>query len=327
VKQVLFVSKGDNNPTTRYRISPLADALSKSGTKVILTDSDLGLIGKTNLLLKAYNSDVVVIQRKLYGAFLLFLLDHCCKKLIFDFDDAIFLRSNGDPSPHRETRFHQIVSRCSQVWAGNSYLVNHATASGAQTVHFVPTVIDPSKYPQTSKASPDQVTLVWLGSSSTRKYLEQHRDILEALGKAFPDIRLLVVSDFSFNLSHLQVDSVAWSEQAERSTLQQADIGIAPMEDNLWTQGKCALKVLQYMAAGLPVVSSDVGANAEVVEDGITGFLASSKEEWISAIGNLIANSELRNSLGQTGRLRVENNYNSVQWTDQQIMWLAPLLE
>ena len=86
------------------------------------------------------------------------------------------------------------------------------------------------------------------------------------------------------------------------------------MPDDPWTRGKCALKVLQYMAAGLPVISSPAGVNAEVVEHGVTGFLAESPEEWRSALLSLSRDETLRREMGRKGRRRVGRNF-SIQAT------------
>ena len=107
----------------------------------------------------------------------------------------------------------------------------------------------------------------------------------------------------------MAVECVDWNESLESQELASAHIGIAPMLDDPWARGKCALKVIQYMAAGLPVVSSDVGANSDVVIDGKTCFLVNSPDSWCDAVEKLVASEELRTSMGAAGRRKVEENH------------------
>jgi glycosyltransferase involved in cell wall biosynthesis len=122
-------------------------------------------------------------------------------------------------------------------------------------------------------------------------------------------LRLKIVADFDLPTEHLRTLAIPWSEKGESEALASAHIGIAPMPDNSWTQGKCGLKVLQYMAVGLPVVSSPVGVNRNIVEHEVTGFLAESPYEWQVAIERLVRNPDLRRVMGKEGQKRVIEDY------------------
>ena len=88
-----------------------------------------------------------------------------------------------------------------------------------------------------------------------------------------------------------------------------SDIGISWLPDDTWSQGKCGLKVLQYMAAGLPVVANPVGVQAEMVRHGETGFLAETPDQWAEAVGRLARDPALRRTMGRAGRRRVETGF------------------
>lgn len=272
----------------------------------------MGLLEKLKLLLRAGQYDVVVIQRKLYAPWFVRALRRRVSRLVFDFDDAIFSKSSGHASPSRMAKFEVICQGADLLLAGNDYLARAAQKAGADpaSVHTIPTSVvleelDPNSIPD----KPEQPTLVWIGSSSTRRYLDFLTPALERLGQQFPDLTLKVISDFQFHLDAMEVNNVPWSLQAEAVELASSDIGIAPMIDDPWTRGKCALKVLQYMAVGLPVVSSRCGANEEVVIDAETGYLADSEEDWCQAVGKLLNDVELARQLGQAGRRRVAQYY------------------
>src|SRR5262249_29534764 len=118
-----------------------------------------------------------------------------------------------------------------------------------------------------------------------------------------------LVCDRFLELQHLPVNACAWTEAGETAELAAADIGISWVPNDLWSRGKCGLKVLQYMAAGLPVIANPVGVQADLVEHGATGFLVDSVGGWVAAVGLLARDPDLRRRLGAAGRRRVEQDY------------------
>src|SRR5262249_11154285 len=132
-----------------------------------------------------------------------------------------------------------------------------------------------------------QAQLVWIGSSSTLRSLEEIAPLFEEVGRRLAGLQLKLICDRFVQWQHLPVVPWPWSEQTEAAALASADIGIAWVPDDLWSRGKCGLKVLQYMAAGLPVVANPVGIHKELVCHGQTGFLAETPGQWIEALGRL----------------------------------------
>jgi glycosyltransferase involved in cell wall biosynthesis len=307
-KRILFISKGENDPSTRYRGLAYFSALSSDGWEPEhITVRDNPLL-RLKLLKRANRADVVVILRKTFSAPYLSMLSLCSRRLVFDLDDAIFCRSNGAISRTRGNRFARMASRCRQVWAGNEYLAA-ASRQFNRAVTILPTSLGPGKYLIEAEKPAKHIDLVWIGSRSTRKYIETGLPALENLAENLPHIRLKIVADFDLKSERLSTIAVPWSKENEAFALSSAHIGIAPMPDNPWTRGKCGLKVLQYMAAGLPVVSSTAGVNGEIVEHGVTGFLADSAEAWQKAIEALINEPDLRRVMGEAGRKRVKEQY------------------
>jgi len=301
----LFIIKSEQDPSTRYRVWPLQDKLENMGhiTRVVESHSPL-----SRLIAESKWCDTLIIQRKLFTRPVVWLLRRFSGNLIFDLDDAIFLRSNGQPSSSRMWRFRYLAARCNQIWAGNRYLAAQA-GKFCSKVHFVPTPVDTIGY-GIDVVKDEVFTLVWIGSSSTRKYLESCRHVLEEIGRLDFPVRLKVISDFEFTLENMEVVNHSWSQASEVSELKSCHVGIAPMLDNAWTRGKCALKVLQYMASSLPVISSNVGANAEIISSE-NGFLADNTEDWINAVRFLANNQEAAISMGEAGKLFVEENYSN----------------
>ena len=316
-KRILFISKGENAPSTRYRALAYFSALRSDGWEpehVTVRDNPLS---RLQLLNRAGRADVVVILRKTFSAPFFRLLRLCSKHLVLDLDDAIFCRSNGTLSRTRRNRFARLARRCRQIWAGNEYLAD-ACRQYNRAVSTLPTSLWPGKYSLEAEKPARHIDLVWIGSRSTRKYLDTGLPALENLADSLPHIRLKIVADFDLNSERLSTIGVPWSEENEAFALSSAHIGIAPMPDNPWTRGKCGLKVLQYMAAGLPVVSSPAGVNGVIVENGITGFLADGAEAWQKAIEKLVHDPDLRLVMGEAGRKRVLERY-SVDVTYQRM--------
>ena len=307
-RTILFISKSETSASTRYRALTYFPYLQATGWNPVHIAADKSFVRRMQILQRAAKADVVVILRKTFSPFFIYLLRRSAGILVFDFDDAIFLRSNGQASSLRMKRFRRMMKICDQVWAGNHYLASAALAFNPR-VSILPTSVNTEKYRIDARKPDDSIDLVWIGSKSTRKYLTDALPALESVAKQHPQIRLKIIANFDLATNHLKTLPVQWSEASEATELANSHVGIAPMSENPWTRGKCALKVLQYMAAGLPVVASPAGINKDVVIHDETGYLATTEQEWINYIQRLVEDPSLRKRLGETGRKRVIENY------------------
>ncbi|HEX5272618.1 MAG TPA: glycosyltransferase family 4 protein [Gemmataceae bacterium] len=298
----------------RYRLAAFRPYLEAAGHTLDLRPWPRRWWSRLRLGRALDGADVVILQRRLLPVWLLYLLRCAAPRLVFDFDDAVFVRDSYSPKgPHSASRLHRFmatVETADAVVAGNRYLADEATrwAAAPGRVHLVPTCVDPSRYAP-ARHDGDGVELVWVGSSSTLRGLEIVRPLLERVGREVPGARLKLVSDRFLRLNHLPVIERPWSECAEAADVASADVGISWVPDDLWSRGKCGLKVLQYMAAGLPVVANPVGVQAELVRPGETGFLACTPDEWVAALRRLAGDPDLRRRLGAAGRRLVEAEF------------------
>jgi glycosyltransferase involved in cell wall biosynthesis len=201
-----------------------------------------------------------------------------------------------------------MASACDHLLAGNGFLAA-AAACHNPAVTVVPTCIDAGHYAGDHPKPRDSVDLVWIGSRSTRKYLVEALPALRLAAARVPRLRLKIIADFDLPDAGLATLAIPWSAATEARELGAAHIGIAPMRDDDWSRGKCALKVLQCMAAGLPVVSSAAGANAEIVLAGETGYLVGDDAAWAARIAELAGDATLRERLGAAGRRRASADY------------------
>ncbi len=230
---------------------------------------------------------------------------------MYDIDDALMFhnRQVGLISRWRtRRRFHATARILDHVVAGNEYLAGLFREQGCD-VTIIPTVVDCDHYAIKSHRPTDAPRLVWIGSRSTIGYLENALPALEQATGVVRSLRLLTIADKTVSSDLLPVDHEPWSEQSESAALCRGDIGIAPTPTDEWTLGKCGFKILQYMAAGLPVIASPVGANGQIVKDGVTGFLAATPADWVLAIERLACDPELRMTMGRAGRSLAETEF------------------
>ena len=312
----------------RYRLAAFRSYLEKAGHSLDLRPWPRRWCAWLRLERMLRDADAVLLQRKLLSSWNLYLLRRAARVLLFDFDDAIFLRDSYSPkglhSPRRLQRFAATIETADFVIAGNAYLREQAARwTSADRVHLIPTCVDADSYPvaKHSRAG-NGVELVWIGSASTLRGLEALRPVLEKLGQHEHRLHLKLVCDRFIILEHLPIIRCLWSEAGEAAALADADIGISWVPDDLWSRGKCGLKVLQYMAAGLPVVANPVGIQVDLVQHGRTGFLAQTPGEWLEAVRRLTRNPDLRQRMGRAGRQRVEAAFSTAAGARR---WLALL--
>ncbi len=298
---------------SRYRLAAFAPALAAAGHALDLRPLPGNPFARAILFRDLRTADAVILQRKLLPGWQLAVLRRYAKKLMFDFDDAVWLRDSyspkGNASRKRSYRFARTVRAADLVIAGNDFLAAEVTrqARNTRTV-VVPTCLDSTRYPIAAHSRFEQLHLVWVGSSSTLQGLERIRPLLEAVGKAIPGTRLKLVCDRFMEFENLAVDAVPWSAATEAEALASADVGITWVPDDDWSRGKCGLKVLQYQAAGLPVIANAVGVHPVFVRPEVHGFLADTADEWVRSL-KALADPAARTRMGRAGREQVAAAY------------------
>lgn len=252
----------------------------------------------------------VVFQQRLSLPFSSFLERRLVKKnphLVFDFDDALFQTERG-ANTRRHNTFTQVVALAQTVLAGSDYLASHA----GKGCLVIPTVIDTNYYQPGPTKNANRLVIGWMGTHSNFANFAPILPALLSVLENFPFVDLQIVSDRAPPFSLPRTSFIRWDKDRELALLQGFHLGIMPLIDNDWNRGKCAFKLIQYMAVAIPVVAGRVGANIEVVSQGVTGHLASSVEEWTVALSALIEDSELRQRLGEQGRIRCIDRYSLV---------------
>lgn len=234
---------------------------------------------------------------------------------ILDYDDAVYHVYDS----HRSKTVRKVLGskhtllmqRATLVIAGNEYLASKARRSGARRVEIVPTAIDLNRYllspTGVGRGSATLPVIGWIGQRSTAAFFESLAPMLQRLQSSG---RCLVRAiGIESEATKFGFEAVPWSEETEVESLKSFDIGIMPLSDGPFERGKCGYKLIQYMACGLPVVASPVGVNAQIVEHGVSGFLADTAADWEAYLGALIDDAQLRRTMGAVGRAKVERSY------------------
>lgn len=267
-------------------------------------------------LAAAARSDVVVIYRKTFPGVTARILRRVARRVVFEFDDAIFLPAPSEPQTEESKRryrrnFLATAEAADLVVAGNQFL---AAEVSDRPVEVLPTGVDLAVFtpPARSGDRPD-CTLGWIG---TAENLPQWQSLVPAFRRvmpANPGVRLKVVSDRHAPECDFPVEFERFSIERQAACLESFDVGLMPLEDTPWNRGKCGLKALQCMAMGQPVVVSPVGVNQEIVEAGVNGAFATTEDEWVTELLRLAADAELRTRMGRAARATVERSYSLEQ--------------
>ena len=255
-------------------------------------------------LWRATGYDVVILQRELIST-LATLERFLPRPMVFDIDDAIFLRRRGVAAK-------KIASNSALVVCGNSYLADNFSKWN-DNVAVIPTGVDTeSLRPLGSGNERAELTIGWIGTRANYPYLETISPALTEVLKSDRRVTLQIVSNtFPEFLRHLgnQLDFRQWQPGIERELLPRFSVGIMPLRDDDWGKGKCAFKMLQYMAVGIPVVVSPVGVNAELLRQGDVGLAAVTCAEWSESLTSLLRDERQRTRLGGNGRRLAVANY------------------
>lgn len=240
-------------------------------------------------------------------------------RFVLDYDDAAYVKY--ERWPILRGRIPRLMAAAHALVVGNSHLATYARRYSSR-VRVIPTVVDISRYSgEPTAVDSEIVRLVWIGMPINSEYLRPVLPAIMRLQRKYPNVRLRLIGAGSrLPVADLNVELFDWSEETEVKLLGQSQIGIMPLPDTEFSWGKCGLKLIQYMALGLPVVASPIGENNEIVGENECGFLANSEEEWFVKLEELICSAELRRRLGDAGRRKAMALYSLEhgfsQWKD-----------
>jgi glycosyltransferase involved in cell wall biosynthesis len=326
--RVVFFLQGQRVPAARMRGMQIARELERRGVECSLRipyPSVYGDSGRARFwsrirsvfvpfvaiirlwqMRRLRKDDVIVFQRPMIELPTVALERMLARRhrTIFDFDDAIFLNWRG------RQKLAAIGGMVDHIIAGNRFIAEEVGFSQKTTV--IPTAVDTSRWTlrPTRDVVGKDVVLGWTGTVGNYRHIEVARDAIARVLRR-TGARLLVIADAPppSALAGLKPEFVRWREDSEIEDLAKIDVGVMPLPDRPRERGKCAFKLIQYMAIGRPGVASPVGANCDVVTHGQDGFLPRNQQEWEDALMQLVQDAQLRRQMGEAARARVESAY------------------
>jgi glycosyltransferase involved in cell wall biosynthesis len=255
--------------------------------------------------------DIAIVHCELFP-FFPWRVEHTALKIpfIYDFDDAYYLRYRVGNlawlNPILGRKFDHALRCADAITAGSEHLAIWARLFN-KNVTVLPSVVDTARFAPDPSLKNPTFTIGWLGSPSTAKYLQYLTVPLETLGQD-RRVRLLVIGGKAPPIKGVEILEFPWSESTEVQHINSFDVGIMPLPDDEWARGKCAFKLVQYMACGVPVVASRVGSNIDLVTKDC-GFLVSTPDGWVDAIRQLCDQPLMRQRMGESSRKRVIASY------------------
>jgi glycosyltransferase involved in cell wall biosynthesis len=246
----------------------------------------------------------------------------------YDLDDALFTGSAAEVNrrfqwaKQEARRSIACIRRARLVIAGNAFLAAEA-GRYARRVEVVPSCVDPSIQPVRDHGAAEVVTIGWIGSHTTSAYLAPILPVLARLNEPRLRARLVVVGG-SVDVKAPWIEQRPWSLERQPADLAGFDVGIMPLPDTEWARGKCGYKLLQYFAAGVPAVASPVGVSRELVGTD-HGLLATTTDEWHTALDRLIRDAAERAERGAAARGFVEREFSYARWAPELAAMLRSL--
>lgn len=251
------------------------------------------------------SANLVVIEHQLFPyAPNAFEKRYLPSRYVLEYDDAIYLK--------HPRKMPYLMQRSMAVIAGNEELAEYARKFSAD-VHVVPTVLDTGVFAPSPKSESAKIRIGWSGLEYNFRYLQSLSPVFRKLLERLP-VEIVILSgsppahfDFPFRFEK-------WNAQKEAQQINEFDIGVMPLADDAWSRGKCGMKLLQFMALELPSVSSPVGVNRQILQDGVNGFLADSPRAWEERLVQLVQEEGLRRRLGREARKTVEQDFSMQSW-------------
>jgi len=345
--KIAFLTQGDcYSPSSRYRsfqyfpwlkregIQPVAYPLYRARDHRVmekLSKNKLGKIYYLFILLNcAFNRfrhlgtishcSLVVLEHEVFSwlplSFDQYFLQKLDKPFIVDYDDASYVKY--EQKQIFRNKIPQIMATADAVIAGSRHLLEYSSQFNKNT-YFIPTVIDLKRYHRQASGANDIFTIGWIGGPQNVCHIRSIAPALQDLSLRNRVILRCIGAPADFQISGVVTEVIPWSWNTEIEYLLSCDVGIAPLDSDAFSQAKCGFKIVQYMACGLPVVASPIGANKDIIEHGIDGFLALKNNDWFTNLSYLSSNYNIRKQIGSAGRNKIIK-YFSVQSQVQKLI-------
>jgi glycosyltransferase involved in cell wall biosynthesis len=325
--KIIFLIQGKTVAASRYRVLQYLPFFQAHNIDTEIFEFPEHITGWLSMFGSLKSGDLVFVQRKRIPRSILLLLRRMNRKIIYDFDDAVMFKNSLSKNPYslrRTMSFKRMLRYTDLVIAGNMFLKEEAEKYH-KNVKVLPTPIDAERYMGKIYGESDAVNIGWIGDHGSIHYMESYKDVWEAMGRKYRNVVLTIICDTFIETQNISLTKIPWSYEREVGDLMNIDIGVMPLFDDLWSRGKCGFKIIQYLGVGIPTVCTPVGINRDVVEDGVNGLWAVTKDEWIEKLSMLVEDASLRAKMGAEGRKKIMEHYTVQVCAPKLIEWIKEI--
>jgi glycosyltransferase involved in cell wall biosynthesis len=250
--------------------------------------------------------DIIFIQKVVLHSKLIKLCKSRNKRIVFEFDDAIYLYKD---LLLNKSRFDELIPMYDLIITENHSNKNYVRSKGAKNVLVITGPIDTKRYECVKKSQKTNIIIGWIGSPATQKYLEKLMKVFQSISEKYDHVYFETIGSGFLDSRNIRLIQKKWDINSEVKDLQDFDIGIMPLPNDEWSEGKGGYKLLQYMSIGIPCCASPVGINKTLIKNGVNGYLCETDEQWVECLSKLIDDEQLRRKMGANGRKIVEERY------------------
>lgn len=258
-------------------------------------------------------------------------------KIVVDIDDEPFDINPGHPLykeiREKSERVAQMLQIADRIVVSTPQLKESLEKFGKR-ITVIPNAIDPKIWKVKGKKRTDgKIRIGWVGSSSHIADIGVVEDVFREILDKYENVEVyfcgFVVGDFGGNKEGYKgrvFNKQGTSNYADYPQFLAGldlDIAVAPLIDSKFNRSKSNIKWLEHAMLETPMVLSDIPPYSDCVKNYKTGYLASSKSQWLKYLGWLIENPEKRKEIGQNAKKAVLENY----LIDKQLPKYAELFE
>ena len=238
------------------------------------------------------------------------------KKIIYDIEDNILLKRASNVNPliflfKSNKKIIYLLRKSDYVISSSPGLNNYIKKNYNNNSTFIPPSFDLNKFKPKEINYQKKIVIGWTGTVSSKEYLEFLKPTLIKLNKEI-DFKFLLITNFDYFFPEVDLEVIQWKRETEINDLKKIDIGLYPLpNDENWVMGKSGLKALQYMAIGIPVISSNIGNSKNIIKHYENGFLVNNPDEWYEILSLLLKDVVLRKKIGNNAYDTIKNFYSS----------------
>lgn len=272
------------------------------------------------------------------------------RKIVFDLDDSLWNIREDNPAfkVYRQgsEALKNFTSMCDEVdymTTTSLYLkhvITHNTRKQHDRIKVFPNYIDFKLYNHRPKFK-DTSNIRLLHFGSTTHFISLQNEEFEAgidkIFKEFPNVTLKTVGAFipkyknkwgkRYEHGFGHQDVYKWIKDKFPGYMDEADIVVAPLEDNLYNSCKSDIKRTESASAKKPFIGQDIRQYKEVIDDGVDGFLADNSSDWYEKIKILIEDKKLRKKMGEAGYERIKKTKQMKDHVEDYATFFAEILD